>query len=64
VVRAVEAALAPFDARPHWGKVFTTDPRVVAAAYPRMDDVRRLLEDQDPGGRFRNDFVDTYLRGA
>ena len=50
VVSAVEESLAPFGPRPHWGKVFTTDPSDVAAAYPRMDDVRRLLDEHDPGG--------------
>jgi len=64
VVSAVEEALAPFDPRPHWGKVFTTNPRVVAAAYPRMGDVRRLLDEHDPGRRFTNEFVSTYVRGA
>jgi xylitol oxidase len=64
VVSAVEAVLAPFEPRPHWGKVFTMPPGLVAASYPRMDDVRRLLDEHDPHGRFRNDFVDTYLQHA
>ena len=63
VVARVEEALAPFDARPHWGKVFTTDPACVSALYPRMADVRRLLVEHDPTGRFSNDFVDRYVRG-
>jgi len=63
-VQAVEGVLAAFDARPHWGKVFTTDPARVAALYPRMDDVRRLLVEHDPRGRLRNDFVDRYLGGV
>jgi alditol oxidase len=60
-VSAVEAALEPYDPRPHWGKVFTMRPSLVAAAYPRMPDARRLMAERDPDGRFRNDFVDTYL---
>ena len=64
VVSAVEEVLAPFDPRPHWGKVFTTKPSAVAAAYPRMGDVRRLLDEHDPGRRFTNDFVSTYVRGT
>ena len=63
VVARVEEALTPFDARPHWGKVFTTDPACVSALYPRMADVRRLLVEHDPTGRFSNDFVDRYVRG-
>ena len=61
-VAAVEAALGPYGPRPHWGKVFTMSPSLVAAAYPRMPDARRLVDERDPDGRFRNDFVDTYLR--
>ncbi len=61
VVAAVEAALAPFDPRPHWGKVFTIDPERVAALYPRMEDARRLVVRSDPDGVLRNPFVDRYL---
>jgi xylitol oxidase len=60
-VAAVEAALAPFDARPHWGKVFTTEPEALAARYPRMDDARRLVAASDPDGVLGNAFVDRYL---
>ena len=62
VVSAVEAVLEPFGPRPHWGKVFTTAPADVAATYPRMQDVRRLLDRHDPGHRLSNDFVETYVR--
>jgi xylitol oxidase len=63
-VHAVEVALAPLDPRPHWGKIFAMEPEVVAAAYPRMADVVRLLDAADPGGRFRNEFVDAFVRGV
>ncbi|WP_031069802.1 FAD-binding protein [Streptomyces sp. NRRL WC-3742] len=56
-VRAVEAALSAFSARPHWGKVFTTAPEAIRASYPRWDDFRGLLRDLDPAGRFRNEFL-------
>jgi alditol oxidase len=61
VLPALEDLLAPFGPRPHWGKVFTTDPDVVRALYPRADDFRRLAATMDPGGKFRNDFLDRYL---
>jgi xylitol oxidase len=57
----LEAALAPYSARPHWGKVFTTDAPVVAGLYPRMPDFARLVRRLDPGGVFGNPFVDRYL---
>ena len=54
LVRVIEAALAPFDARPHWGKVFTADPVALAGLYPRWADVAELRERWDPRGVFRN----------
>jgi xylitol oxidase len=53
-VAAVEAALAPFAARPHWGKVSHVTAGEVAELYPRLGDARDLFERLDPGGRFGN----------
>ena len=60
-VAAVEEALRPFDVRPHWGKVFSTSPSGIAAAYPHLDDFRRLVSRVDPGGVFASEVVDTWL---
>ena len=49
----VEAALAPFDARPHWGKVFVESP---AARYRRLPAFRALRDRLDPDGAFANAF--------
>ena len=54
VVREVEAALDPFAARPHWGKVTTSSPARLAQLYPRLADARDLFEKLDPAGRFSN----------
>ncbi|MGN6089517.1 MAG: D-arabinono-1,4-lactone oxidase, partial [Actinomycetales bacterium] len=61
VVRAVEDALAPFEPRPHWGKVFTMDPGLVRSRYPRFDDFLALAERLDPHAKFRNDFLVPYF---
>ncbi|MGW0572194.1 D-arabinono-1,4-lactone oxidase [Streptomyces tauricus] len=61
VVRRLEEALAPFDARPHWGKVFTADASDLRGRYPRMDDFAALVADLDPTETFRNAFVDAVL---
>ncbi len=61
VVTAVEAALAPFAPRPHWGKVFTTPADEVAGRYPRLADAVALRRALDPDDVFGNTFVDTYL---
>jgi len=53
-VREVEAALAPFAARPHWGKVSHLGAAELESLYPRLGDARALFERLDPRGRFTN----------
>ncbi|MFD3521029.1 D-arabinono-1,4-lactone oxidase [Streptomyces sp. NPDC058653] len=61
VVARLEAALEGLDARPHWGKVFTTAPAELRDLYPRMADFLGLRESLDPAGRFMNGFVHRLL---
>ncbi|GAB4107454.1 FAD-binding protein [Micromonospora taraxaci] len=61
VVAAVEERLAPFAPRPHWGKVFVTDPAELASRYPHYADFTTLLTDLDPKGTFRTDVLDRYF---
>jgi alditol oxidase len=61
VVAALEERLAPFEPRPHWGKLFAMQPQALRAAYPRLDDAARLLRRRDPAGKFRNALVDRWL---
>jgi xylitol oxidase len=56
VVEAVEERLAPFRARPHWGKVF-----VRSGHYERLSDFMDLARAYDPEGKFRNEFLREYL---
>ncbi|GHH79545.1 putative xylitol oxidase [Streptomyces sulfonofaciens] len=64
VVAALEDRLAPFEARPHWGKVFTVAPEVLHARYPRLADFAALAAALDPSGTFRNRFLDRILSGG
>ncbi len=57
----VEAQLAPFEARPHWGKLFTMEASRVQSLYPRLADFRALASEFDPEGKFRNRYLDTYI---
>ncbi|MER6289497.1 FAD-binding protein [Streptomyces sviceus] len=61
VVRRLEEALAPFDARPHWGKVFTTPADVLRERYPRLGDFHELARELDPEAKFANAFVRAVL---
>lgn len=54
---AIEAALAPFAPRPHWGKLFTLAPATVQAGHPKLADFRALARRLDPEGKFRNGFL-------
>ncbi|MCX4784857.1 MULTISPECIES: FAD-binding protein [unclassified Streptomyces] len=62
VLGAIEEALAPFGARPHWGKVFTTAPESLRALYGKYADFERLTARFDPEGMFRNDFLARHFR--
>jgi xylitol oxidase len=57
----IEAALEPFEPRPHWGKLFTLAPEKVEARYARLNEFKELAKRYDPEGKFRNDFVQTNL---
>jgi alditol oxidase len=54
----VERALAPFEARPHWGKVFLMGADSIGRLYERRDDFAALLERIDPRGAFRNEWLE------
>lgn len=54
----VEEQLAPFGARPHWGKLFTIPAAQLKARYERFADFQQLLRQYDPKGKFRNEFIE------
>ena len=53
----VEHKLAPYDAAPHWGKLFTMPASVLQSRYPKLPEFRDLLAHHDPEGKFRNAFL-------
>jgi len=59
----VERILAPFDPRPHWGKLFGLAPERVRDAYPERARFVALAEELDPDHRLRNPFLDRYVFG-
>jgi xylitol oxidase len=61
VLAEVEAALEPFEARPHWGKLFLSSP---AHLYERREDFVRLAERLDPRGAFRNAWLERFVLDA
>ncbi|HEY6271562.1 MAG TPA: FAD-binding protein [Terriglobales bacterium] len=61
VLPMVEQALAPFNTRPHWAKLFTISPSRLQSLYERLPDYDALLKHYDPNGKFRNDFLNTNV---
>ncbi len=57
VLPVLEAALAPFDPRPHWAKVTTMSNDDVRRRFPRFADAARLRAERDPDGLFLNDHL-------
>jgi len=54
----IEEKLSPYNAKPHWGKLFTLSPSVLASRYSQMESFRKLALELDPEGKFRNEFID------
>ncbi|MGF7039249.1 FAD-binding protein [Mucilaginibacter lappiensis] len=53
----IEKELSPFNARPHWGKIFTMSPKVLESRYEKLNDFKKIIAGYDPHGKFRNDFL-------
>jgi xylitol oxidase len=64
VLPMIEEKLAPLDARPHWGKLFTMAPSRIKPLYSQLPNYQELLAHFDPQGKFRNRFVNTNIYGA
>ena len=64
VLPLIEAKLAPFDARPHWAKMFTMQPSRIHQLYEKLPDYQAMLKHFDPNGKFRNGFLDTNIFSA
>jgi xylitol oxidase len=54
----IEQQLAPFQPRPHWGKLFTMPASVLQSRYPKLEDFKRFIRHHDPEGKFANGFLD------
>ena len=61
VLPAIEAALLPLGARPHWGKCFAAIADDLEPLYPRWQDFRALRASADQEGKFGNAFLDRVL---
>lgn len=60
----IEKELAPFDACPHWGKLFTTSPAELKRLHKKMPEFVELSRKFDPAGKFRNQFLNQNIFGS
>jgi xylitol oxidase len=58
LVTRLETALAAFEPRPHWGKLFSVDRATLASRYPRHSDFVDLVNRLDPRAAFRNSWLE------
>jgi alditol oxidase len=63
VLPVIEKELAPLNARPHWGKLFTVSPSRLKSLYEKLPDFQKLIKEYDPKGKFRNEFLERNLYG-
>ncbi|MDQ8706910.1 FAD-binding protein [Streptomyces sp. LHD-70] len=61
-VAAVEEALAPLGARPHWAKLTTLTGPGLRSRYLRAPDFRELRAKHDPDGKFAHPVVDALTQ--
>ncbi|WP_147204246.1 FAD-binding protein [Segetibacter aerophilus] len=60
----IEQELSPYNARPHWGKLFTMSPKVLASRYEKLEDFKKIAMKYDPKGKMRNEFLNTNIFGS
>jgi xylitol oxidase len=63
MVAQIEDVLTPFEARPHWGKVFHANAVAITPLYKHHSDFIRLVERLDPRGAFRNAWLKAHVLG-
>jgi len=57
----IEKELAQFNARPHWGKLFTISPAELNRIYKKMREFVELSKQYDPQGKFRNEYLNKNI---
>ena len=60
----IERELAPFNPKPHMGKLFTMSPSKLASHYKKINDFKKIVAQYDPHGKFRNEFLEKNIYGG
>ncbi len=59
--QGVEAIMDDYDGRPHWGKLHYQSATTLRPRYPQWDQFTAVRAELDPGGTFRNEYLDRVL---
>ena len=62
ILPEIQASLKPFQARPHWGKIFTLTANELKDCYPMFNDFLKLKKELDPNGVLNNSYLDRALK--
>lgn len=60
----IERELAPYNPRPHWGKLFTMSFAQLRASYEKLSEFVAVAKKFDAHGKFRNDFLNANVFGG
>jgi len=58
-----ESIVSRHNGRPHWAKAHHMRPGTLRKLYSRFDDFISVLEDVDPHGMFRNEYIQRHIFG-
>jgi len=61
LIPVIESELAPYKVKPHWGKLFTIEPKILHQRYEKFSDFLALVKKYDPDGKFRNAYLDLNI---
>ncbi len=64
LIGMIETELEPFQYRPHWGKIFSIAPSVLASRYEKLPEFIALAKQFDPTGKFKNDYLNLNIYPA
>ena len=61
LIPKIEGTLAAFNGKPHWGKLFTMNPKALQQQYEKYPDFLELTKKYDPERKFKNHFLSTNI---
>lgn len=61
LIPMIENELAPFDVKPHWGKLFSVDSKTLNRRYPKMGNFLAMAEKYDPNKKLKNAYLERNI---